>query len=74
MNNTFKSKSLVITRKKLQQQYKNFSLIKRGNKKNENLYLSDVLNYYKKTILKKLEDKEYIFICTDEFDKITLKI
>ena len=75
LNNTFKSKSLVITRKKLQQQYKNFSLIKRGNKelKNENLYLSDVLNFYKKTILKKLEDKEYIFICTDEFDKITLK-
>ena len=38
---------------------------------NQNLYLSDVLDYYKIDILKNLVEKEYLFICTDNVEKLS---
>ena len=52
---------------------KNYFIYKRKikEKKNQDFYLSDVLNYYKKIILKYSRNKEYLFICSDEFKGIS---
>jgi len=38
---------------------------------NKNYYLSDVIDYYKKIILKHSKDKEYLLICSDNFNNIS---
>ena len=38
---------------------------------NQDYYLSDVINYYKKIILKYSQDKEYLLICSDDFNGIS---
>ena len=38
---------------------------------NQDFYLSDVLNYYKKIILKYSQNKEYLLICSDNFNSIS---
>ncbi len=40
---------------------------KKNESSNQDYYLSDVLNYYKKVITKYSLNKEYLLICSDEF-------
>ncbi len=44
---------------------------KRDESKNQDFYLSDVLNYYKKIIMKYSTNKEYLLICSDDFTGIS---
>ena len=69
----FGNKSLILTKKKINFSFKKNKIIKRNLKEveNQNLYLSDVLDYYKIDILKNLVEKEYLFICTDNVEKLS---
>lgn len=70
----FKDKILIFMKKNINIKKKNKYIIykrKKEESKNQDFYLSDVLNYYKKNILKHSKNKEYLFICSDEFSGIS---
>jgi len=74
IHKTFKKKFLVFINNNFKIE-KNEKYIFYKRKKNEinnfDFYLSDVLDYYKKIIIKYSINKEYLFICTDEFKVIS---
>jgi len=44
---------------------------KKEETQNQHYYLSDVLSFYKKIILKHSKEKEYLLICSDDFNGIS---
>ena len=44
---------------------------KKKETQNQNYYLSDVIDYYKKIILQHSKNNEYLLICSDEFNGIS---
>ncbi len=74
IHKTFGKKFLLIANKNLTiNKSRKFFIYKRKKKEqeNQNYYLSDVLNYYKKNIKKYSKNKEYLLICSDEFTNIS---
>ena len=74
ISNSFNDKFLVFLNKlKKIDNKKKYFVFRRKIKeiKNQNYYLSDVLEYYRKVILKYLNNKEYLLICSDEFKSIS---
>jgi rhamnosyltransferase len=70
----FKCKFLVFLNGNIKINNNNkFFTYKRKKKEstNQDFYLSDVLNYYKKIILKYSQNKEYLLICSDNFNNIS---
>lgn len=73
INNTFKEKFLVFTNGEMNiLKNKKYFIYKRKKNEinNQDFYLSDVLNFYKKIINKYSTNKEYLLICSDEFNGI----
>lgn len=74
INKTFKEKFLVFTNGEMNiLKNKKYFIYKRKKNEinNQDFYLSDVLNFYKKIINKYSTNKEYLLICSDEFNGIT---
>ena len=74
LKKNFKQKLLVFLGQNIKfKSTKNIKFVKRDKKelRNEDYYLTNVINYYKKTILKSLKNNEYLLICGDNFDKIS---
>ena len=70
----FKQRFLVFLGQNIKfESTKNIKFIKRDKKelKNEDYYLTNVIDYYKETILKNLKNSEYLLICGDNFNKIS---
>ncbi len=70
----FKQKFLVFANDNVKNDLnKKYFIYKRKKKEiqNQNYYLSDVIDYYKKIILKISKDKEYLLICSDDFNGIS---
>lgn len=70
----FKRKFLVFLNSNIKINKNNrYFTYKRKKKEitNQDFYLSDVLNYYKKIILKYSQNKEYLLICSDNFNNIS---
>ncbi len=74
INQEFKYKFLTFTNNntKINKNNKYFTYQRKiGESSNKDYYLSDVINYYKKIILKYSQDKEYLLICSDDFNGIS---
>ena len=70
----FKQKFLIFMNNNLKINKNNKYLTykrKKEENSNQDFYLSDVLNYYKKIILKFSKNKEYLLICSDDFSSIS---
>tara|TARA_B100000787_G_scaffold159998_1_gene138681 strand:+ start:9970 stop:11241 length:1272 start_codon:yes stop_codon:yes gene_type:complete len=70
----FKQKFLIFINNNLKINKNNKYLTykrKKEESSNQDFYLSDVLNYYKKIILKCSKNKEYLLICSDDFSGIS---
>ena len=74
INREFKNKFLVFTNHsiKISNEKKYFTYRrKKDESNNQDFYLSDVLNYYKKIIMKYSANKEYLLIYSDEFTGVS---
>ncbi|MDA7805934.1 glycosyltransferase family 2 protein [Candidatus Pelagibacter sp.] len=73
INSIFQEKTLVLTKDINLKNTSNFKLIlrKKNEIDNDNYYLGDVLNYYKKQILDNSKNKEYLLIFSDNFSNIS---
>tara|TARA_X000000950_G_scaffold209597_1_gene252059 strand:- start:12234 stop:13505 length:1272 start_codon:yes stop_codon:yes gene_type:complete len=74
IHKNFKCKFLVFLNGNVKINNNNkFFTYKRKKKEsaNQDFYLSDVLNYYKKIILRYSQNKEYLLICSDNFNNIS---
>ncbi len=70
----FKEKFLIFVNNNMKiNKNKKYLIFKRKKEEsnNQNFYLSDVLNYYKKIILNYSKNKEYLLICSDNFNGIS---
>lgn len=74
INKKFKQKFLIFINGNIGSNFKKKYFTHKRKKEetqNQNYYLSDVLNFYKKIILKHSKDKEYLLICSDDFSGIS---
>ena len=74
INKKFKQKFLVFINGNINYNLKKKYYIHKRKKEetqNQHFYLSDVLSFYKKIILKHSKDKEYLLICSDDFNGIS---
>lgn len=70
----FKQKFLIFINDNIKINKSNRYLVykrKKEESNNQDFYLSDVLNYYKEIILKCSKNKEYLLICSDDFNGIS---
>lgn len=70
----FKQKFLIFINDNIKINKNNRYLVykrKKEESNNQDFYLSDVLNYYKEIILKCSKNKEYLLICSDDFNGIS---
>lgn len=70
----FKQKFLIFVNNNIKINKSNRYLVykrKKEESNNQDFYLSDVLNYYKEIILKCSKNKEYLLICSDDFNGIS---
>ncbi len=72
ISKNFKEKFLVFSNLSLKKN-NNYTVYKRKSdeKKNQDFYLSDVINFYREIILNFSKNKEYLLVCSDEFKSIS---